>query len=185
MKGFSREELRFSLCGLNCALCSMHLGGYCPGCGGGSGNQSCAIAKCSLEHGGISFCPDCPEYPCARYDGFDDADSFVPHRNRQQNIALARELGLDGYLALLEEKRSILDKLLAEYNDGRRKTLFNTAVYLLPLEDLRAAMTALSARPELAEQAPKERALAAAGLLQDAADRRGISLKLNRKPKKG
>lgn len=185
MKGFSREELRFSLCGLNCALCSMHLGGYCPGCGGGPGNQSCAIAKCSLEHGGISFCRDCPEYPCARYDGFDDADSFVPHRNRRQDIALARELGLDAYLALLEEKRSILDKLLAEYNDGRRKTLFNTAVYLLPLEDLRAAMTALSARPELAEQTTKERALAAVGLLQDAADRRGITLKLNRNPKKG
>ena len=35
MKGFTREETRFSLCGLNCALCSMHLGGYCPGCGGG------------------------------------------------------------------------------------------------------------------------------------------------------
>ena len=35
MKGFTRDETRFSLCGLNCALCSMHLGGYCPGCGGG------------------------------------------------------------------------------------------------------------------------------------------------------
>ena len=56
---------------------------------------------------------------------------------------------------------------------------------LLPSEDLRAAMTALTARPELAEQTPKERALAAVGLLQDAADRRAISLKLNRKPKKG
>lgn len=71
-----------------------------------------------------------------------------------------------------------------EHTDGR-KTLFHTAVYLLPPEDLRAAMPALSARPELAEQTPKERALAAVGLLQDAADRRGIRLKLNRKPKKG
>ena len=44
MKGFTRTETRFSLCGLNCALCSMHLGGYCPGCGGGAGNQSCAMA---------------------------------------------------------------------------------------------------------------------------------------------
>ena len=33
MKGFTRTETRFSLCGLNCALCSMHLGGCCPGCG--------------------------------------------------------------------------------------------------------------------------------------------------------
>ena len=185
MKGFTREETRFSLCGLNCRLCSMHLGGYCPGCGGGAGNQSCAIAKCSLEHGGIQFCWEGPEYPCSRYDGFDDGDSFVPHRNRQQDIAQAREIGLEAYLTQLEEKRAILEKLLAHYNDGRRKTFFNTAVYLLPLEDLPSVMAALNSRPELASQSVKERALAAVELLQQAADRRGISLKPNKKPKKG
>lgn len=185
MKGFTRIETRFSLCGLNCALCSMHLGGYCPGCGGGAGNQSCAMARCSLEHGGVQFCWECPEYPCPRYDGFGDGDSFVPHRNRQKDIAQARELGLEAYLAQLEEKRAILDKLLAYYNDGRRKTLFNTAVHLLLLEDLRSVMAALDSRPELAEQTVKDRALAAVGLLQETADRQGISLKLNKKPKKG
>lgn len=185
MKGFTRAETRFSLCGLNCALCSMHLGGYCPGCGGGAGNQSCVIAKCSLEHGGISFCWECREYPCPRYEGFDDGDSFVPHRNRQQDIDMVRELGLDACLARLEEKRAIFEQLLAHYNDGRRKTFFNTAVYLLPLEDLQAVMIALNSRPELGGQAAKERALAAVGLLQEAADRRGISLKLNKKLKKG
>lgn len=159
----------------------MHLGGYCPGCGGGAGNQSCTIAKCSLEHGGVPFCWACPEYPCSRYQGFDNGDSFVPHRNRQQDIALARELGLDTYLAQLEEKRAILDELLAHYNDGRRKTLFSTAVYLLPLEDLRSVMASLVSRTELTV---KERALAAVELLQMAADRRGISLKLKKKPKK-
>lgn len=184
MKGFARTETRFSLCGLNCTLCSMHLGGYCPGCGGGAGNQSCAIAKCSLEHGGIQFCWECPEYPCSRYDGFDDGDSFVPHRNRQQDIVQARELVLHAYLTQLEEKRTILDELLAHYNDGRRKTFFNTAVYLLPLEDLRAVMSDLSNRPEPGEQTVKERALIAVGLLQEAADRRGITLKLKKKPTK-
>ena len=91
MKGFTRMETRFSLCGLNCDLCSMHLGGYCPGCGGGAGNQSCTMAKCSLEHGGIQFCWECREYPCPRYDGIDDWDSFVPHRSRQQDIAKVRD----------------------------------------------------------------------------------------------
>lgn len=185
MKGFTRTETRFSLCGLNCTLCSMHLGGYCPGCGGGAGNQSCAIAKCSLAHDGIQFCWDCPEYPCPRYDGFDDGDSFVPHRNRQQDIAQAQALGLGAYLAQLTEKREILDGLLAHYNDGRRKTYFNTAVYLLPLGDLRSVMADLGSRPELGRQTIKERALVAVGLLQAAADHRGISLKLNKKPKKG
>lgn len=185
MKGFIRTETRFSLCGLGCALCSMHLGGYCPGCGGGAGNQSCAMAKCSLDHGGVQFCWECPEYPCPRYEGFDDGDSFVPHRNRRQDIAQAREIGLGAYLARLEEKRAILDALLEGYNDGRRKTFFNMAVYLLPLEDLQSVMAALSSQPELKGQPIKERALAAVEFLQKAADRRGISLKLNKKPKKG
>ena len=185
MKGFTRKETRFSLCGLNCRLCSMHLGGYCPGCGGGAGNQSCAIAKCSLEHGRVLFCWACPEYPCSRYDGFDDGDSFVPHRNRQQDIAQALEMGLEAYLAQLEEKRAILDELLTGYNDGRRKTHFNMAVYLLPLEDLRSVMISLDIQPGLAGQSIKERALAAVELLQQAANRRGIRLKLNKKPKKG
>lgn len=185
MKGFTREETHFSLCGLNCALCSMHLGGYCPGCGGGAGNQSCAIAKCSLEHGGIQFCWECPEYPCSRYEGFDDRDSFVPHRIRQQDIVLAKEIGLEAYLVQLEEKWAILDELLAHYNDGRRKTLFNMAAYLLPLEDLRSVMAALSSRPELNDQPIRERALAAVELLQQSADRQEISLKLNKKPRKG
>lgn len=185
MKGFTRTETRFSLCGLNCALCSMHMGGYCPGCGGGAGNQSCTIARCSLEHGGVQFCWKCPEYPCPRYEGFDDGDSFVPHRNRRQDIAQAGTLGLDVYLARLEEKRTILDDLLAYYNDGRRKTLFNTAVYLLPLEDLRTVMASLDSQMKLSEQTVKERALAAVGLLQEAADRQGINLKLNKKSKEG
>lgn len=184
MKGFTRNETRFSLCGLNCGLCSMHLGGYCPGCGGGAGNQSCAIARCSLDHGSVPFCWECPEYPCAHYEGFDDADSFIPHRTRQQDIAQVQALGFEAYLTRLEEKRAVLEELLAHYNDGRRKTFFNTAVCLLPLEDLQSVTAALNSQPELTEQSIKERALAAVQLLQEAADRRGVRLKLNKKPKK-
>ena len=93
----------------------------------------------------------------------------VPHRNRQQDIDMAQALGLDAYLAQLEEKGAILDALLAGYNDGRRKTLFHTAVYLLPLEDLRAVITSLNSRPDLEDQPIKERAVAAVELLQEAA----------------
>lgn len=85
----------------------------------------------------------------------------------------------------MEKKRAILDALLAGYNDGRRKTLFHTAVYLLPLGELQAVMADLNCLPELAGQPIKERALVAVELLQQAADRRGISLKLNKKAKKG
>ncbi|WP_370827526.1 hypothetical protein [Fournierella massiliensis] len=51
--------------------------------------------------------------------------------------------------------------------------------------ELRTVMATLTSQPERMEQPIKERALAAVGLLQGAANHRGISLKLNRKSKKG
>ena len=63
MENFERNDTLFSLCGLNCALCPMYIDKYCPGCGGGPGNQSCAIARCRLQHGDIEYCCQCPDYP--------------------------------------------------------------------------------------------------------------------------
>ena len=106
MRGFQRDNLLFSLCGLNCALCKMQLGGHCPGCGGGEGNQSCAIARCGMAHG-VAYCFQCADYPCARYAEGDTADSFVIRRTRGQDVALARAAGVEAYteaLDLVEDK---------------------------------------------------------------------------------
>lgn len=181
MKGFARKCTEFSLCGLACLLCPMQVGGYCPGCGGGAGNQSCTIARCSLARGGLSFCSDCALYPCPRYDEFDAADSFVPHSRRGADLARAKEMGPDAWLARLRQKRAILDELLVAWNDGRRKSLFCAACYLLPLETLRRVMDSLAARSDLSGAPAKEKAQAAAALLQKEAELAGIRLKLNKK----
>ena len=178
MKGFTREHTEFSLCGLNCLLCPMQVGGYCPGGGGGAGNQSCTLARWSMDKGGYNFCSQCPTYPCARYDEFDAADSFVPHSRRAADLDRARELGLDAYIGELRAKRAILDKLLADYNDGRRKTFYCAAVYLLPMEDLQSVVANLEGQPECSV---KERAAAAVKLLQGSADDHGVCLKLKKK----
>lgn len=182
MKDFYREDPLFSLCGLNCALCPMHLGGWCPGCGGGPGNQPCAVARCSREHGGIEYCCFCGEYPCERLAAGNAYDTFISHRNRQQDLERFCKIGQDAYRAELDEKAAILEKLLDIYNDGRHKGFFCSAVNLLPLPDLREIMQGLAKQPE--RGSAKERAAAAAVLLQTAADRQGISLKLRKKPKK-
>ena len=57
MKGFNRENQSFSLCGLNCGLCPMHLNKYCPGCGGGSGEGAGRAERpraCDPGGGGLS-----------------------------------------------------------------------------------------------------------------------------------
>ena len=185
MKDFYRDYPLFSLCGLKCGLCPMHhMADGCPGCGGGDGNQSCSIARCSRAHGGPDHCFQCAEYPCAEYDGFDEYDSFVAHRNRAEDIRRAREMGMEAYRAELDEKVERLTYLLSHYNDGRRKSFFCTAVNVLELADLRAVMAQAAQEAPVQGMELKERAAKAAALFQAMADRRGLSLKLTRKPKK-
>ena len=57
-------------------------------------------------------------------------------------------MGLEAYLTQLRARMAALDTLLTHYNDGRRKTLFATAAYLLDWPALQAVMEQLAAHPE-------------------------------------
>ncbi len=177
MKGFVREDLRFSLCGLNCLLCPMNLGGYCPGCGGGAGNQGCAHARCSVKKGGLSYCWQCGDYPCALYEGAEAYDSFISHARQLTDTGRFMEIGAAAYHDELTRRRAVLDGLLARHNDGRRKTLFLQAANLLPLKTLEDIIKRLDANGAGGPPA----AQTAADLLLSAAGALGISLKLRKK----
>lgn len=180
MKNFTRSDLWLSLCGLNCGLCPMLLGDHCGGCG--NGNQSCKLARCSMEQPEkVEYCSQCGKFPCEKYETMGDFDVFITRRNQLADLKRAREMGPAAYRREQEERRSILDRLLAQYNDGRRKTLYCLGVNLLPLERLRAILKALEADPALGSAAPKERAQTAAGLFQTAAKECKIELKLRKK----
>ncbi len=181
MGKFARSDTAFSLCGLNCALCPMQLDGYCPGCGGGPGNQPCAIARCSVEQGGMEYCHQCGAYPCERYQGIDAYDSFITHRHQLRDMQRAKAMGAEAYQAELREKLQILRALLAGYNDGRRKSFYCVAANLLSLQDLREGMAELSARIK-EDQNIKEKAALAVKVFQAKAAQCGVVLKLNKKP---
>ena len=182
MEKFQRCNPLFSLCGLNCGLCSMYLDKYCPGCGGGSGNQPCAIARCSQQRGGIEYCYLCDDYPCEKYDGIDAFDSFITHRNQLNDLKKARKMGIDAYQSELAEKMLILKHLLENYNDGRRKSFFCIAVNLLELQDIKYIMEQI-AKIEPDNLTPREKAALAANLFQTMATNRNVVLKLNKKTK--
>ncbi len=186
MKNFVRHNTQFSLCGLNCALCPMQLGGHCPGCGGGAGNQTCALARCSLEHGGIEYCFQCSQYPCQHFmcDGtglpvVDEYDSFITHAHRVQDMQKAQQIGISAYMANLHEKANNLHILLDTCNDGRKKTLFCVAANVLDVEDMRSIMLRLDNTHALPL---KERAILASNLLKEAANAKGVELVLRKKP---
>ena len=131
MKGFERKNQLFSLCGLNCGLCPMFLGKHCGGCG--NGNQSCGIAKCSLEHGKIEYCYECESYPCEKYRYIDKYDSFITHKRQKADLKMIQDIGVEQYNLQQREKMQILSHLLANYNDGRRKNFFCVTVNLLEI----------------------------------------------------
>lgn len=181
MKNFDRADLSFSLCGLNCTLCTMKLDGYCPGCGGGAGNQGCSIARCSLEHGNLNYCFECAEYPCSKYYGINEFDSFITHRNQLSDIEKAKSIGIKQYLTELDEKVVILKYLLQNFNDGRRKSFFCISVNLLSLADVKLAMEKIEADSIYISDL-KQKALIATNCFQSIATQYGITLKLNKKP---
>lgn len=142
MKNFTRKNQLFSLCGLNCGLCPMYLGKHCGGCG--NGNQSCKIARCSLDHGKIEYCYECENYICERYNGIDEFDSFITHKNQIADLEKAKIMGIKQYNNEQLEKIEILNTLLNQYNDGRKKTFYCVAVNILNLSELRELMSQIS-----------------------------------------
>lgn len=183
MKGFERNNRLLSLCGLNCGLCPMFIGKHCPGCGGGEGNQSCKIARCGIEHGNIDYCFQCAEYPCEKYDHIDEFDSFVTHRNQKANLEKASRIGIESYNEEQKEKVRILDFLLSNFNDGRKKAPFCAAVNLMELDDLRELLTQIEHHPETTCSTIKEKSSFVAKQIIEIADDQGIDLSLRKEYK--
>ena len=165
MKGFVRNNQYLSLCGLNCKLCPMNLTGHCSGCG--VDNQSCKIAKCSIEHGKIEYCFQCTSFPCDKYAHIDDFDSFITHHNQMNDMEKASQIGIPAYNAEQEEKRKLLDFLLSHYNDGRRKNLFCVAVNLLTIKEIENILQTVKSDKDFQSMGKKEQASVIAKLLQD------------------
>ena len=176
----SRDPL-FSACGLNCGLCPrFHTEGSskCPGCGGegfSAKHPACGVLSCTARKK-IMYCYECGDYPCPKYANA-HYDSFITHQNMRRDFEKAKVLGIDSYQKTLTAKMTILRQLLSDYNDGRQKSFFCLAVNLLELKDVQSVMSQLSNKAE-ALQTVKEKAAAAAALLRNMGEKRGIVLKL-------
>lgn len=185
MKQPLRKYPGFSLCGLNCLLCPMHhisKDSYCTGCGG-TGRGTCPIMRCAKEHGDVAFCIDCSDYPCARYLDC-SLDSFVPRRNIDHDFQYMKRIGLQSYLEELQEKEQMISLLLQEYNDGRHKSFYCTAINLLDIADCRNVMKKIAdlVRDDMSV---KGKATCIEVCLKQIADDKGVDLRLHKKVTKG
>lgn len=180
-----REYPLFSACGLNCGLCpryQMEGASKCPCCSGEGfliKHPTCGILSCN-QRKGLEYCYQCDEYPCKKYAGADQSDSFITHIKQFGDMEKANALGMDAYRNELNEKIFILETLLANHDDGRRKGLFCLAVNLLELQDVRYVMEQIASQTQ-PEQSVKDKATTAAQLFQRMAEKRNLTLKLRKK----
>ncbi|MGF7012161.1 hypothetical protein M2146_002715 [Lachnospiraceae bacterium PF1-22] len=180
-----REYPLFSACGLNCGLCpryQMDGASKCPGCSGEgflTKHPTCGVLSCS-QRKGLEYCYQCDEYPCKKYNGADQSDSFITHLHQFKDMEKAKELGIDVYRNELDEKVAILETLLTNYDDGRRKGFFCLAVNLLELQDVRSAMEQIACEVQPG-QSTKEKADIVVRLFRNMAGQREVILKLRRK----
>jgi len=176
-----RKYPQFAACGLNCGLCPRYYtkgSSRCPGCAGEGFSEvhpTCGILSC-CQRKGIEYCFECDEFPCKKYKDVDSADSFITHRNQFIDMEKAKRIGMEAYEAELNEKIKILEKLLTDFDDGRRKSFYCLAVNLLELQDIKEIMrkTAEATKPD---SKLKEKANVCTGIFEETAAQRDISLK--------
>lgn len=132
----------FALCGLNCGLCPRHQTqgtSRCPGCGGQDfhvQHPTCAVITCSKKHDDVEYCFLCSSFPCKKYESPSEKDSFITYRNVLSDMQKAMKNGIEQYKAELDEKILFVEHLISNFNDGRKKNFYCTAVNLLDLADL-------------------------------------------------
>lgn len=186
MKEYKRDYPLFSLCGLNCGLCPRYWckgTSRCPGFGGEDfhlKHPTCAVITCSARHGGVQYCFQCSDYPCKRYKNQSDKDSFITYRNVLSDFEKARRNGMDGYGKELNERMEILEFMLENYDDGRRKNFYCIAVNLLKLDDLRDVMSYIQGTISKMDICERDKVKLVVSVLEDKASADNIELRLRK-----
>jgi len=169
-------------CGIDCGLCPRYYtegSSRCPGCGGEgfeTVHPPCGVKSCA-DRRGLEACGLCGEYPCKRYGdrGKMERDSFVTHKRIFHNHDLIAARGMDWFLAEQSKRITILQNMLANYDDGRSKSFFCLAAALLQPEHLLAA---IAETPLDADKKGRAKALKAA--LRKYAEMEGVVLALDK-----
>jgi len=180
-------------CGIDCGLCPRYntkAASRCPGCAAPGflemGGQWCKMTRCAVRDRGYETCAECDEFPCYRFAGWDEADSFVSHLKSVDNLRAIRESGMQQFLDVQQARMELLEAMLREFDEGRSKSYCCRAAALLPVKELAEGVE--EARRLVGSEDPsdvdrKARAQTLHRTLDSIAERMDISLKLRKQEK--
>jgi len=191
-RDFTARDLA-GCCGIYCGLCpkfQSQAKSRCLSCHLGEQHSYCSLYRCCVMKHGLHNCSQCEDFPCPkllRVLGVEEGlDSFVSHQPALGNLNRIAEIGLDGHLVEQEERRSLVEGLLAEYNEGRSMSFYCLACALMPPDLIRQALGLMKAKingQEVDASDLKTKAKAMRAVIQEIASAEGIELKLRKKKK--
>lgn len=140
-----RKHPTIAACGIDCGLCPRYYtkgSSRCPGCGGpnfSSKHPSCPILTCCVKKHKLEFCAECPEFICPKLSVWDKGDSFVTHKVCLSNLRTIKKRGLKPFLKQQKVRIHLLEKFLADFDEGRSKSFYCLACALLTVANLKKA----------------------------------------------
>jgi len=143
-----RSFIESGVCGLSCRLCpayNMETKSKCEGCKSEYRmSAACPFHNC-VKKKGMDFCGSCHENTtCARWRKHKELsrqhDSFVCYQKLEDNIASIQKNGMEEFEKQQKAREELLRVLLAEFNEGRSKTLYCIAATVLQLDELESLL---------------------------------------------
>ena len=179
------------VCGLDCGLCSRyHTDGKsrCPGCCGSDffeKHTSCSFVTCAVKTKRIESCAECNSWDdCDKlYQLFAAAairDSFISYKPVLGNLEFIKKNGIQSFSERQFERQKVLLHLLNNYDDGRAKLFYCSAVQLLPPQKVYDTVVAAARRIKPVTDI-KEKAKFMRGVIGELAESLQIDIQLRNK----
>jgi hypothetical protein len=138
------------------------------------------VITCNKEHDQVEHCFQCSSYPCKRYNNASTRDSFITYKNVLSDFEKASEFGIRTYQEELNKKIKILELLIKNYNDGRRKSFYCIAVNLIKLNKLEQIMEKIDQEIKEQDLDLKDKINLMVELIESTAKKEKIELKLRK-----
>jgi len=179
-------------CGLDCGLCPRYYtvgASKCPGCCGPdffNKHPSCSYITCCVKKKNLEVCAQCDEFPCSKFEGGGEYDSFLTYKKVHHNLNFIRKHGIEKFIEQQRKRMRLLERMLKDFNDGRSKSFYCIAATLLPITDLETSLNETEQRiraDKIRLDDFKTKSKILKGFLNNFAAKEGIELKLRKKVK--
>ena len=181
------SHIEIGACGLSCRLCPAfyrETKSRCPGCKSKFRmGAACTFLNCAVKKKGLEFCGFCEENKtCEKWLKHRELgkkrDSFVSYQKLEDNITFITKNGLEEFEGQQKAKEKLLREMLAEFNDGRSKSLYCVAATIMDPAEIKAALT--KAREKSKGLALKDKANIMHMVLAEVAKENNYLLKLRK-----